>query len=400
MHHRLIGVLQGSLPFDQIRSKLTQPLSVDYLFAPTLCFPAIIPGFSQLRPHLQGRSSDQTSSIAVLIRIITVDNNSSSTRARNSSSDSKEKTKTKNTRTQLQTLQLMFALFILLLISVSHDINGSSLTYLKKLLHGKAPYDSITPIQPVKLLEQPSIHISLLPNSVLTVEGTPVSLHCAAHGVPTPVIYWKFNGEYLPQGKLEKDRPEMELFMNIGQRTLQSSNTAGQLEIDCITVDQAGIYECVANNGITEVNAKAVIAVKENTRQNSMCSSGGEVPPKIYMWTDFRIEMEDASVQLFCRAKGNPMPEIQWFTGDGKRIINDNQFQILKSGDLLIKRGNWKLAGLYICKAINELGEDDIQTFYYPTAVCVVLINVIDFNGIIFGLQNTTSSLNSSNKSP
>ncbi|KRZ59557.1 Neural/ectodermal development factor IMP-L2 [Trichinella nativa] len=349
MHHRLIGVLQGSLPFDQIRSKLTQPLSVDYLFAPTLCFPAIIPGFSQLRPHLQGRSSDQTSSIAVLIRIITVDNSSSSTRA-------------------LQTLQLMFALFILLLISVSHDINGSSLTYLKKLLHGKAPYDSITPIQPVKLLEQPSIHISLLPNSVLTVEGTPVSLHCAAHGVPTPVIYWKFNGEYLPQGKLEKDRPEMELFMNIGQRTLQSSNTAGQLEIDCITVDQAGIYECVANNGITEVSAKAVIAVKENTRQNSVCSSGGEVPPKIYMWTDFRIEMEDASVQLFCRAKGNPMPEIQWFTGDGKRIINDNQFQILKSGDLLIKRGNWKLAGLYICKAINELGEDDIQTFYYPTA--------------------------------
>ncbi|OUC39712.1 putative immunoglobulin I-set domain protein, partial [Trichinella nativa] len=288
-----------------------------------------------------------------------------------------------------------------------------------KLLHGKAPYDSITPIQPVKLLEQPSIHISLLPNSVLTVEGTPVSLHCAAHGVPTPVIYWKFNGEYLPQGKLEKDRPEMELFMNIGQRTLQSSNTAGQLEIDCITVDQAGIYECVANNGITEVSAKAVIAVKENTRQNSVCSSGGEVPPKIYMWTDFRIEMEDASVQLFCRAKGNPMPEIQWFTGDGKRIINDNQFQILKSGDLLIKRGNWKLAGLYICKAINELGEDDIQTFYYPTAVCVVLIlliifnfssicfcsfsnliNVMDFNGIIFGLQNTTSSLNSSNKSP
>ncbi|KRX25894.1 Hemicentin-2 [Trichinella nelsoni] len=378
MHHRLIGVLQGSLPSDQIRSKLTQPLSVDYLFAPTLCFPAVIPGFSQLRPHLQGRSSDQTSSIAVQIRIITVDNSSSSTRARNSSSDSKEKTKTKNTRTQLQTLQLMFALFILLLISVSHDINGSSLTYLKKLLHGKAPYDSITPIQPVKLLEQPSIHISLLPNSVLTVEGTPVSLHCAAHGVPTPVIYWKFNGEYLPQGKLEKDRPEMELLMNIGQRTLQSSNTAGQLEIDCITVDQAGIYECVANNGITEVSAKAVIAVKEN----------------------FRIEMEEASVQLFCRAKGNPMPEIQWFTGDGKRIINDNRFQILKSGDLLIKRGNWKLAGLYICKAINELGEDDIQTFYYPTAVCVVLINVMDFNGIIFGLQNTTSSLNSSNKSP
>ncbi|KRZ31550.1 Neural/ectodermal development factor IMP-L2 [Trichinella pseudospiralis] len=350
------SVLQGSLPSDQIRFKLTQPLSVDCLFAPTLCFSD--PRFF-------------SASTTFARPIITVDNSSSSsssTRARNSSSDSKETTKAKNTRTQLQTSQLMFTLFILLLISVSHDINGSSLTYLKKLLHGKAPYDSATPIQPVKLLEQPSIHISLLPKSVLTVEGTPVSLHCAAHGVPTPVIYWKFNGEYLPQGKPEKDRPEMELFMNIGQRTLQSSNTAGQLEIGCITVDQAGIYECVANNGITEVSAKAVIAVKENTPQSSMCSNDGELPPKIYMWTDFRIEMEDASVQLFCRVKGNPMPEIQWFRGDGKRIINDNQFQILKSGDLLIKRGNWRLAGLYICKAINELGEDDIQTFYYPTA--------------------------------
>ena len=36
-------------------------------------------------------------------------------------------------------------------------------------------------------------------------------------------------------------------------------------------------------------------------------------PARIYLFTTYRIEMANATVQLLCRAEGNPKPTITWF---------------------------------------------------------------------------------------
>lgn len=44
-------------------------------------------------------------------------------------------------------------------------------------------------------------------------------------------------------------------------------------------------------------------------------------------------------------------------------------FKVLNNGDLLIKKSDWEMMGLFKCVASNDNGKDTVQTFLYPTAV-------------------------------
>uniref|UniRef100_A0A5S6QN04 Ig-like domain-containing protein n=1 Tax=Trichuris muris TaxID=70415 RepID=A0A5S6QN04_TRIMR len=266
-------------------------------------------------------------------------------------------------------------IFLILVTVVLSKVEGSSVAYLKKLLQEKE--DSINShAELYHLVEKPSLHISAAPKDIQIGQGTSVSLRCDAQGIPTPTISWKFNGNSILQGKRESERNLFELLMNGGEETVQSSNTAAQLYIPCATYEQDGNYECVAENGFATVSAKARVVVDKTLPAvaHSECvgrflAEESERTPKIYMWTDFRFEVIGASVQLFCRASGNPEPKVSWYRADGRQIVSGGRFNILDNGDLLIRHGMWDDAGLYFCKATNNLGMSEVQTFYYPTAV-------------------------------
>ncbi|CDW53468.1 I-set domain containing protein [Trichuris trichiura] len=285
--------------------------------------------------------------------------------------------------------QACFICFILVLTTLC-NAEGSSVAYLKKMMLEKD--DSMrTPVELLRLVDKPSLHISAAPKDVRVREGLPFSLRCEAQGIPAPVISWKFNGKTITQGEHEGERNFAELLMNIGKETVQSSNTAAQLQIPCATYKHAGYYECVAENGFTTVSATAKVgignaeslnqssflalpAIAQNGCSNTVLLEEGQRVPKIYMWTDFRFEVIGASVQLFCRASGYPEPIIKWYRRDGKEIVNVDGFNVLDNGDLLIRHGTWEDAGLYFCKASNDYGVSESQTFYYPTAVSKLVI--------------------------
>ena len=57
-------------------------------------------------------------------------------------------------------------------------------------------------------------------------------------------------------------------------------------------------------------------------------SSRGEAA-RVYMWTASRLEFEDNTVQLFCRASGVPEPIITWYDSLNNTLADDDdQFSV------------------------------------------------------------------------
>lgn len=78
---------------------------------------------------------------------------------------------------------------------------------------------------------------------------------------------------------------------------------------------------------------------------------------------------------LHCRAAGHPKPTILWFQGDHTEPIKTEEsetsrYQILPTGDLLIRNSTFDDMNVYRCMAQNEFGSDSVdQIFFYPTLV-------------------------------
>lgn len=53
--------------------------------------------------------------------------------------------------------------------------------------------------------------------------------------------------------------------------------------------------------------------------------------PQIYMWTDSRLERAGASAQLFCRARGDPTPNISWSNEGGDILKNGDRFTVSRN---------------------------------------------------------------------
>ena len=74
------------------------------------------------------------------------------------------------------------------------------------------------------------------------VAGERVELDCTAHGLPTPLIVWKFNGAAIPSNF--------------------NSDGYSRLVIDHVTKYDAGTYECIAENPAGRATATANVVVK------------------------------------------------------------------------------------------------------------------------------------------
>lgn len=71
------------------------------------------------------------------------------------------------------------------------------------------------------------------------------------------------------------------------------------------------------------------------------------------------------------RSSSKSSAPVSWSSPDFKPISHEqkDKFEILETGDLLIKDLRWEDMGNYVCTVSNELGSDTVSTFVYPASV-------------------------------
>ena len=90
------------------------------------------------------------------------------------------------------------------------------------------------------------LELLVVPHDMTALSGTTVQLPCRAQGSPRPQIKWLKDGHEMPSGQVRYDiRPD------------------GSLIVQNVTVEDEGMYECVADNGQDRKSARARFSVRQ-----------------------------------------------------------------------------------------------------------------------------------------
>ncbi|XP_054546981.1 neuronal growth regulator 1 isoform X1 [Talpa occidentalis] len=153
-------------------------------------------------------------------------------------------------------------------------------------------------------------------------EGTNVTLTCLATGKPEPSISWRHIS------------PSAKPFEN-GQ----------YLDIYGITRDQAGEYECSAENDVSFPDVKKVKIVVNFAPTIQEIKSGTVAPGR--------------SGLIRCEGAGVPPPAFEWYKGE-KKLFNGQQGIIIQNFStrsiLTVTNVTQEHFGNYTCVAANKLG--------------------------------------------
>lgn len=217
----------------------------------------------------------------------------------------------------------------------------------------------------LRLTKIPASTISMLPYESKV-------LSCQAVGSPPPTVHWLKDGERLFQDTMDSLQSNIEDDGNIDYLSLNGvSQTRSKLFLDCITKRDQGTYTCVAETPYSRASSDTVLSVSQEDLAvgEPLCLKNKlfGLPPRIYTWTRFRIELQGSDVQLFCRSLGLPKPTVTWSRSDNDTPLENNEkYIILDNGDLIIQNISWEDMGIYTCNAQNALGLDTALAFLYP----------------------------------
>ncbi|XP_023817227.1 limbic system-associated membrane protein isoform X2 [Oryzias latipes] len=182
----------------------------------------------------------------------------------------------------------------------------------------------------VYLIVQVPASIYKVSEDISVNEGRNVTLSCLASGRPEPTITWRL----LDPSAEPLDGEEY-------------------LDILGIMRNQAGRYECRANNDVATPDSKYVTVVVN-------------YPPSITKATDSETPVGRLGT-LQCEAVAVPTAEFEWYR-DEKRLFNTQatNIQILdKTSILMIANVTEEDYGNYTCVASNRLGEHRANVFLY-----------------------------------
>ncbi|KAF0296990.1 Protein amalgam [Amphibalanus amphitrite] len=162
---------------------------------------------------------------------------------------------------------------------------------------------------------------------VVAERGTDETLQCTADGKPQPTITWRKQSGDLPGG--EK--------VAAGERYTVSD----------ITRQMAGVYECVADNGLGQV---AVGAIRLQVHY----------PPEVEVEKSTVYTGEGYSVVLVCFVYADPPAKVIWdredSTFDSSRHSEPDEVVMGTRHELVIQSVGRDDFGRYSCKATNSLG--------------------------------------------
>uniref|UniRef100_A0A8C7CZP2 Contactin-3 n=1 Tax=Oncorhynchus kisutch TaxID=8019 RepID=A0A8C7CZP2_ONCKI len=218
---------------------------------------------------------------------------------------------------------------------------GNYTCVVRNMMTNATVYSSPTPVE---LQYEPKIEVQF-PESLHVTKGSSVKLECFALGNPVPAITWRrTDGNPLP-----------------GKMKINHSN--GVLEIPYFRPEDAGAYECVAENSRGKNIAKGQLIFQSMIAHN------------VYQLTitlkDAHMAIE-ANLQWECRASGKPKPVYRWLKNGEPLVLEDRI--LLEGGRLAISRINLLDSGMYQCLAENEHGA------IYASAELKVVASAPDFS--------------------
>ncbi|XP_058582191.1 contactin-3 isoform X3 [Neofelis nebulosa] len=186
---------------------------------------------------------------------------------------------------------------------------------------------------------EPKIEVQF-PETLPVAKGATVKLECFALGNPVPQINWR-RSDGLPFSSKIK---------------LRKFN--GVLEIPNFQQEDAGSYECVAENSRGRNVARGRLTYYAK-------------PHWVQLIRDVEIAVED---NLFweCRASGKPKPSYRWLK-NGEALVLEERIQI-ENGALTISNLNVTDSGMFQCIAENKHG------LIYSSAELKVIASAPDFS--------------------
>ncbi|XP_007936297.1 contactin-5 [Orycteropus afer afer] len=167
---------------------------------------------------------------------------------------------------------------------------------------------------------EPKIEVHF-PFTVTAAKGTTVKMECFALGNPVPTITWmKVNGYIPSKARLRKSQ--------------------AVLEIPNVQLDDAGIYECKAENSRGKNSFRGQLQVYT-------------YPHWVEKLNDTRLD-SGSPLRWECKATGKPRPIYRWLK-NGVPLLPQSRVEMV-NGVLMIHNVNQSDAGMYQCLAENKYG--------------------------------------------
>ncbi|XP_032708623.1 contactin-5 isoform X1 [Lontra canadensis] len=167
---------------------------------------------------------------------------------------------------------------------------------------------------------EPKIEVHF-PFTVTAAKGTTVKMECFALGNPIPTITWmKVNGYIPSKARLRKSQ--------------------AVLEIPNIQLDDAGLYECRAENSRGKNSFRGQLQVYT-------------YPHWVEKLNDTQLD-SGSPLRWECKATGKPRPTYRWLK-NGVPLLPQNRIDMV-NGLLVIHNVNQSDAGMYQCLAENKYG--------------------------------------------
>ncbi|XP_056415888.1 limbic system-associated membrane protein isoform X2 [Hyla sarda] len=183
----------------------------------------------------------------------------------------------------------------------------------------------------VYLIVQVPPKISNISADITVNEGSNVTLVCIANGRPDPIITWRH--------------------LNPTARYFEGEEE--YLDIQDITREQSGKYECKAANEVAAADVKQV-RVTVN------------YPPIITESKSIEA-ITGRQANLRCEASAEPKPDFEWYKDD-TRINSAQGLEIKSMGNrstLVVANVTEEHYGNYTCVATNKLGVTNTSLFLY-----------------------------------
>lgn len=185
-----------------------------------------------------------------------------------------------------------------------------------------------------KKSKKPEI-ISKMSDAELT-EGGDAHFEVKLTGYPSPEVQW-----YRGKKKLKSEGR-----FDISQSDDDQTYT---LHIKDVSLDDAGVYKCVASNDAGDTPVEAKLSVKEKRVKPEF--EGDEFKTPL-------VVKENEKLTIDLKIKGKPKPEVLWYK-DGNLLRESRKLKLSSDKDtyrLEIPKITTEDAGTYKCEAKNDAG--------------------------------------------
>uniref|UniRef100_T1KKU3 Ig-like domain-containing protein n=1 Tax=Tetranychus urticae TaxID=32264 RepID=T1KKU3_TETUR len=213
------------------------------------------------------------------------------------------------------------------------------------------------------LADDPPKLIELFSESILLEPGSRLSLKCSASGSPLPQITWTLDG--FPIGE--------QLRIRVGDYVTSEGQVNSFVNITSITVDEGGLYTCLATNG---VGSSASHSGRVNVLGRPTVKPMGNV-----------TVVAGSTFSINCPYSGHPIESIVWYRRDS-RLPENHRHLVLPNGTLVI-RGIERShdQGLYRCLVTNKQGESGASSVFIQVIVAP-LISIDSVPNVREGMRN------------